>query len=82
MTACFRSVDPSRNRFRWYSLRLQPCLFGGVDLIRVCGRLGQHGGTERVDHFPDWSWRSAGDTGRAESRSRSSAGHSALVPAP
>jgi len=53
MTAYFRSVDPTRNRFRWYSLRLQPCLFGGVDLIRAWGRLGQHGGTERVDHFPD-----------------------------
>ncbi len=49
----FRSIDPSANRFRWYSLEIQPCLFGGVDLIRRWGRIGQHGGAQRADNFPD-----------------------------
>lgn len=53
MRAYFRSIDLSLNRFRWYSLRLQPCLFGGVDLVRSWGRLGQNGGTVRVEHCPD-----------------------------
>jgi len=44
------SIDPAANRFRWYSLELQPCLFGGIDLVRHWGRLGQTGGTRRVDH--------------------------------
>lgn len=52
---CLHSIDPTTNRFRWYSLQLQPRLFGGVDLIRRWGRLGQTGGTERIDHLPDQS---------------------------
>lgn len=48
-----QSIKPAENRFRWYSLHVQPTLFGGVDLIRRWGRLGSSGGSERIDHFAD-----------------------------
>jgi len=49
----FRSIDPARNRFRWYSLDLQPDLFGGVNLAHRWGRIGNHGGAQRLEHFDD-----------------------------
>jgi predicted DNA-binding WGR domain protein len=48
-----QSIDPTANRRRWYSLQLQPCLFGGVDLIHRRGRLGQSGGAARVSYLAD-----------------------------
>ena len=38
------SVDPLRNRFRWYTVALQPTLFGGIDVVTWRGRIGQQGG--------------------------------------
>ena len=42
--------DTSRNMARFYSLDLQPDLFGGVVLIRNWGRIGT-AGQERRDWF-------------------------------
>jgi predicted DNA-binding WGR domain protein len=50
----FQSIDPSRNRFRWYLLDLQADLFGGVNLVRRWGRIGRPGRTSS-EHFPDES---------------------------
>ena len=38
-----RSIDPSRNRFRFYSLRLDRDLWDQRMLIRRYGRIGTHG---------------------------------------
>lgn len=38
-----RRVDPSVNMRRFYSMSLQPDLFGGVDLVRAWGRIGTKG---------------------------------------
>lgn len=45
-----RRVDPSQNMRRFYSLALQPDLFGGCDLVREWGRIGQ-AGTVRRDRY-------------------------------
>ncbi len=37
------SLDPGRNRYRFYALTWQPCLWGGGALIRSWGRLGTPG---------------------------------------
>ncbi|OGQ89556.1 MAG: hypothetical protein A2289_07210 [Deltaproteobacteria bacterium RIFOXYA12_FULL_58_15] len=49
----FRSIEPSRNRYRWYALGLQPDLFGGVNLVHQWGRIGNKGGSRRLEHFTD-----------------------------
>lgn len=49
--ARFESMDPERNRARFYDLQWQPTLWGGGALIRVWGRLGSHGQT-KVTFFP------------------------------
>lgn len=56
MNAYLRSVDARSNRFRWYSVRTQDCLFGGVDVVLSWGRIGHKGGTSRIVHT-----RGAGD---------------------
>jgi predicted DNA-binding WGR domain protein len=43
--ARFVSIDPTRNRFRYYSLNWQPGLWGGGALIRTWGRIGTRGRT-------------------------------------
>jgi predicted DNA-binding WGR domain protein len=37
------SLDPVRNRYRFYSLTWQPCLWCGGALVRAWGRLGTPG---------------------------------------
>ena len=37
-----RMIDPERNRRRFYSLDIQPDLFGQFSLIREWGRIGHH----------------------------------------
>ncbi|MBD0415384.1 WGR domain-containing protein [Oryzicola mucosus] len=39
----FRRIDPARNMARFYSLSLQPTLFGEVSLVRNWGRIGTDG---------------------------------------
>jgi predicted DNA-binding WGR domain protein len=46
-----RRVDEAHNMRRFYSLSLQPDLWGGCDLVREWGRIGQ-AGTVRRDRFP------------------------------
>lgn len=36
-------IDPSRNMHRFYSMSIQPTLFGGVSVIRNWGRIGTQG---------------------------------------
>ncbi|MGR3380660.1 WGR domain-containing protein [Roseovarius indicus] len=45
-----RRVDPAQNMARFYRMRMQPTLFGGVTLIREWGRIGQRG-TCRYDQY-------------------------------
>lgn len=38
-----RRIDPTQNMLRFYSLSIQPTLFGGVALVREWGRIGTRG---------------------------------------
>ena len=38
-----RRIDPSQNMRRFYSISLQPTLFGGASLVRDWGRIGTRG---------------------------------------
>ncbi len=38
-------VDPDRNMARFYTLAIQPTLFGGASVIRNWGRIGSNGQT-------------------------------------
>ncbi|WP_429932848.1 WGR domain-containing protein [Agrobacterium vitis] len=40
-----RRIDPSQNMRRFYTLALQPTLFGGASVIRNWGRIGTTGQT-------------------------------------
>ena len=40
-----RRIDPAQNMRRYYSLSVQPTLFGGASLIRDWGRIGTRGQT-------------------------------------
>ena len=44
-------IDYSENQCRYYSLRIDPDLFGGWTLIRQWGRLDKEGGAIRMDSF-------------------------------
>src|SRR5215218_3398996 len=50
--ARFVSVDPAQRRFRFYELRWQETLWGGVALVRAWGRLGTPG-RARATEYPD-----------------------------
>jgi predicted DNA-binding WGR domain protein len=50
--ARFVSVDPAERRSRFYELRLQPTLWGGVALVRAWGRLGTPGRWAATE-YPD-----------------------------
>ncbi len=45
-------VDPEQNMRRFYRLKVQHDLFGGVSLIRVWGRIGTRG-RQRIDTHAD-----------------------------
>lgn len=38
-----RRIDPTQNMRRFYSLAIQPTLFGGASVIRNWGRIGTKG---------------------------------------
>ena len=38
-----RRIDPSHNMRRFYTLAIQPTLFGGASVIRNWGRIGTNG---------------------------------------
>jgi len=50
-TVLFR-IDPTRNMRRFYSVSVQPNLFGGHSLMRNWGRIGS-GGQIRIELFDD-----------------------------
>jgi predicted DNA-binding WGR domain protein len=50
--ARFVSIDSATRRFRFYELRLQETLWGGVALVRVWGRLGAPG-RQAASEYPD-----------------------------
>lgn len=50
MTTLIR-IDPEENMARFYYMAILPDLFGGVQLIRQWGRIGEDGGQERREHF-------------------------------
>lgn len=50
-TTLFR-IDPAQNMARFYSMTIQPNLFGGLSLVRNWGRIGS-GGQMRIDLFYD-----------------------------
>ncbi|RUW65385.1 WGR domain-containing protein [Mesorhizobium sp. M4B.F.Ca.ET.049.02.1.2] len=39
----FRRIEPSQNMRRFYTLSIQPTLFGGASVIRNWGRIGTNG---------------------------------------
>ena len=45
-------IDLQRNMFRFYSMSVQPNLFGGCSLIRAWGRIGTAGST-KIEFFGD-----------------------------
>ncbi|MGX9182008.1 WGR domain-containing protein [Mesorhizobium sp. BHbdii] len=47
-----RRIDPAQNMRRFYSLSIQPTLFGGASLVRDWGRIGTRGQimVETFDH--------------------------------
>lgn len=38
-----RRIDPSQNMRRFYTITIQPTLFGGASVIRNWGRIGTNG---------------------------------------
>jgi predicted DNA-binding WGR domain protein len=64
--ARFVSVDPAKRRFRFYELRWQPTLWGGVALVRAWGRLGAPG-RWHAGKYPDRD-AAQGDVERAVRR--------------
>jgi predicted DNA-binding WGR domain protein len=50
--ARFVSVEPTKNRARFYELRLQATLWGGMALVRAWGRLGAPGRWKATE-YPD-----------------------------
>ncbi|MFC3058579.1 WGR domain-containing protein [Paenirhodobacter populi] len=40
---CLNRIDPAQNMRRFYSLTIQPTLFGGVSIMRNWGRIGTRG---------------------------------------
>ncbi len=44
-------IDPNTNQCRYYSLRVDPDLFGRWSLFRQWGRLDTQGGAIRIESF-------------------------------
>jgi len=51
LSADLQRIDPDLKMRRFYSLALQPDLFGGISLVREWGRMCS-GGRVRYDSFP------------------------------
>jgi predicted DNA-binding WGR domain protein len=41
-------IDHDQNMSRYYQIHIQPCLFGGCDLVREWGRIGSPGTVRTV----------------------------------
>ncbi|WP_091642908.1 WGR domain-containing protein [Aquisalimonas asiatica] len=44
-------IEPDAGRWRYYCVYLRPDLFASVALVREWGRIGQGGGSYRVEPF-------------------------------
>lgn len=64
-----RRIDPAQNMRRFYSMSIQPTLFGEASLIRNWGRIGTRGQT-MVETFdtPDDAERAFGRLERSKRR--------------
>ena len=49
--AYLTKTDHETNQYRYYSLRVDPDLFGRWSLFRQWGRLDSNGGTVRIESF-------------------------------
>ena len=49
--AYLTKIDHDANQYRYYSLRVDPDLFGRWSLFREWGRLDTEGGVVRIDSF-------------------------------
>lgn len=49
--AYLRKIEHNTNKYRYYSLQIDPDLFGRWSLFREWGRLDDEGGTLRMDSF-------------------------------
>jgi predicted DNA-binding WGR domain protein len=58
-----RRIEAPRNMHRFYSLYLQPDLFGGITIVKEWGRIGQPG-TVRQEVYADETTASAALTVR------------------
>lgn len=47
-----RRIDPAQNMRRFYTLAIQPTLFGGASLMRYWGRIGTNG-QAKIDTYED-----------------------------
>lgn len=45
-----RRIDPAQNMRRFYTLAIQPTLFGGASVIRNWGRIGTNGQSMMETH--------------------------------
>lgn len=52
LRAHLRRIRPEKNEWRFYTLTIQPDLFGGATLVRHWGRIGT-AGSQRLDLHPD-----------------------------
>jgi len=52
MTLLMHRIDPAKNAYRFYTLSLEPTLFGDVALVRRWGRIGTRG-HQIIELHPD-----------------------------
>jgi predicted DNA-binding WGR domain protein len=52
MTLLMHRIDPAKNAYRFYTLSLEPTLFGDVALVRRWGRIGTRG-RQIIELHPD-----------------------------
>lgn len=64
-----RSLDPKRDRARFYAISVEPTLFGDMALVRHWGRIGTRG-RHRIDLYPSLheAWRAADAIARSKRR--------------
>lgn len=51
MYLCLEKIDSARNLWRWYTLSVQPTLFGEWAFIREWGRIGNDGGQSETAFY-------------------------------
>jgi len=67
------SVDPARNRFRWYAIDLQPTLWGTWDCWASWGRIGQ--GPRGRKRVAEGSWDAVWQAAQRQRRRKERRGY-------